>query len=208
MRSSTIVSVLLASGALATPVIDRRVLVTDEVVVTVTDYVTAGEAAAKVAVATPATTSTASSQGANPVAYQAPHAHHHYHQQPPKSAVAVVSTSQQSSSSKPYVAPVPVTTSTSEAQAYSAPTTSASPSPHTTATPSPVQSSASPVSDNNLPTTAVANLDSGSDLYKGIATQHHNIHRQNNSASALTWNDTLASYAETTAKSCVYAHSL
>ena len=203
MRSTTIVSVLLATGALATPLLDRRVLVTKDIVVTVTDYVTVGDVAAKVAVAT-----TASSPRVV-TSKVVTHAHH-YHHQAAKSPVVVVPVPQQSSSSKPYVAPAPAPTTTTSPKAYVPPpqlTTTTSP-PETTDAPSPVKVTSSPSAnnDNTLPTTAVPNLDSGSEIYKGLAAQHHNVHRQNHSVPALTWNDTLASYAETIAKSCVYAH--
>ena len=202
MRSTSILSVLLATGALATPLLDRRVLVTKDVVVTVTDYVTVGDVAAKVAVATPTSSPPAVTSKV------ATHAHH-YHHQAAKSPVVVLPVPQQSSSSKPYVAPAPAPTTTTS-QAYvppPQPTTTTTP-PDTTAAPSPVKVTSSPSvnNDNTLPTTAVPNLDSGSEIYKGLAAQHHNVHRQNHSVPALTWNNTLASYAETIAKSCVYAH--
>lgn len=42
--------------------------------------------------------------------------------------------------------------------------------------------------------------------YQGIVLRHHDLHRANTSANALTWNSTLASIAATTAAKCVYAH--
>jgi hypothetical protein len=59
-----------------------------------------------------------------------------------------------------------------------------------------------------LPSTFVPNLDPTSAIYKGLVLEHHNIHRRNHSAEDLTWDDTLAEYAETTAKTCIWAHSL
>jgi len=44
--------------------------------------------------------------------------------------------------------------------------------------------------------------------YKSSALYHHNVHRFNHSADALTWSDTHASYAAQTAKSCKFAHDL
>lgn len=36
---------------------------------------------------------------------------------------------------------------------------------------------------------------------------HHNVHRSNHSASALTWSDDLANTAQSIAATCVYAHN-
>ncbi|KAK2600785.1 hypothetical protein N8I77_010293 [Diaporthe amygdali] len=40
------------------------------------------------------------------------------------------------------------------------------------------------------------------------AVYHHNIHRTNNSAPAMTWGSSYAGYAATVAKSCKFAHDL
>lgn len=40
------------------------------------------------------------------------------------------------------------------------------------------------------------------------AVYHHNIHRTNNSAPAMTWGSTYAGYAATVAASCKFAHDL
>ena len=61
--------------------------------------------------------------------------------------------------------------------------------------------------DITLPSTFIPNLDPTSSIYKGLTLQHHNIHRRNHSAEDLTWNNTLAGYAETTAKTCIWGHS-
>lgn len=58
------------------------------------------------------------------------------------------------------------------------------------------------------PTTFVPNLDPTSQVYKALVIQHHNIHRRNHSASDLTWSDQMAQYAETTANSCKWGHSM
>lgn len=44
--------------------------------------------------------------------------------------------------------------------------------------------------------------------YPSTSTYHHNIHRANNSAPALSWSDSLASYAAQAAQACVFAHNL
>jgi len=72
----------------------------------------------------------------------------------------------------------------------------------------PQKSNSGPISTNGLPTDYVHNLDPTSDIYKGLAKLHHNIHRANHSTGDLVWNDTLAEYAKETAESCIYGHSL
>ncbi|ROW16446.1 hypothetical protein VPNG_02867 [Cytospora leucostoma] len=44
--------------------------------------------------------------------------------------------------------------------------------------------------------------------FAGTATYHHNVHRTNNSAPSVTYDDTYASYASTVAASCKFAHDL
>ncbi|MCJ1428323.1 hypothetical protein MMC29_006232 [Sticta canariensis] len=62
--------------------------------------------------------------------------------------------------------------------------------------------------DTQPPTTFVPDLDTTSHVYKALVLQHHNIHRRNHSAPDLTWSDEMAQYAETTAKTCKWGHSL
>ncbi|TLS21950.1 uncharacterized protein PpBr36_09491 [Pyricularia pennisetigena] len=47
-----------------------------------------------------------------------------------------------------------------------------------------------------------------SNTFENTAVYHHNIHRENNSASALEWDSTYAGYAEKTGKSCKFEHDL
>ncbi|TAQ88471.1 hypothetical protein B7494_g3186 [Chlorociboria aeruginascens] len=44
--------------------------------------------------------------------------------------------------------------------------------------------------------------------YISSAIFYHNVHRANHSAAAVTWDDTLASYAQGVAQTCVFAHNL
>ncbi|CAK7273143.1 hypothetical protein SEPCBS119000_005493 [Sporothrix epigloea] len=44
--------------------------------------------------------------------------------------------------------------------------------------------------------------------FASTAVYHHNLHRSNHSAPAVSWNTDLASYAATVAASCVFAHNL
>ena len=202
MRTAAVVALLFAAGALATPVLDRRVLVTEEVVVTVTDYVTAG----------------APKASTKPVAVVAAH-HGHYHPYKPKSttkaaapapapakaeAPKAVAPAPKQSSTKVSVAPAPEPTSTSKAAAVVPTSKAAAPSPTTTAAPQAAVAAGS----SDLPKTFVPNLDPSSNIYSGLSVQHHNVHRQNASAPDLTWNDTLAGYAKQTAQTCKWGHSL
>lgn len=201
MRTAAVATFLFAAGVLATPVLDRRVVVTDEVVVTVVDYVTAG-----------------AKPSAHPVPKVSgnhnPHGHYHPYkaQSPPEAAPAPAA------SPKPYVAPAapapkpeapkaaaPAPKKSSTAVAAVEPTKPA-PSPKTTAAPK--EAAAPATGSSNLPTTYVPNLDSSSDIYSGLAVEHHNVHRKNASVPNLTWNDTLAGYAKQTAQTCVWGHSL
>jgi uncharacterized protein YkwD len=44
--------------------------------------------------------------------------------------------------------------------------------------------------------------------YKSTMLYHHNLHRTNHSAPALEWDDTLAKYADNTARGCVFEHDM
>ncbi|CAK7236241.1 hypothetical protein SCUCBS95973_009541 [Sporothrix curviconia] len=44
--------------------------------------------------------------------------------------------------------------------------------------------------------------------FASTAVYHHNLHRSNHSAPAVSWNSDLASYAATVAATCVFAHDL
>ncbi|KAI9870450.1 MAG: hypothetical protein M1830_004239 [Pleopsidium flavum] len=101
-------------------------------------------------------------------------------------------------------------------QYYQAPASSSqAPAPSSKA---PASSSQAPASSSQAPASAPSSSSSaapspspvaestGTD-YNSLALHHHNIHRTNHSADALTWDDNLASYAQQVASSCVYAHN-
>ncbi|KAK7433212.1 hypothetical protein QQZ08_000147 [Neonectria magnoliae] len=44
--------------------------------------------------------------------------------------------------------------------------------------------------------------------YKTVMLNYHNLHRANHSVDALTWDATLAQYAENSAKTCVFEHDM
>ena len=193
MRTSAILCAVLAGGALATPVrkyLEERAIVVDWVTTTTVVWVTEGQT-----VPTPA----AAPQKAA-VAPSPHHAHKHAHAySAPQSPTSTTPTPTPSPTSTSVVsvqqpAETPKTTSTSVA----APPASSQPAP----------SAGSGSGSANAPTGYVDNLDTTSDTYKALVLQHHNIHRANHSADDLVWDDTLASYAEQTAKTCVWGHSL
>ncbi|KAI1184501.1 CAP domain-containing protein [Nemania serpens] len=98
---------------------------------------------------------------------------------------------------------------TDPVQEQSAPTTTAQPVVFVTVTPEPepkptttVEKPApkpSPV--NNTPAPA-------DDSFQSTALYHHNIHRFNHSSPEVTWNEEIAGYAATTAKTCKFAHDM
>ena len=196
MRSANLVSVLFAAGTLATPVLDPRVLVTEHVVVTVTDYVTAGAQP-------PSTSSTLTVAAASPdvkgnYVIVKPHSRHHHKAAAPvvvstPEAVVVAPKSTSTSTSAPAVIPP-----TSSSQAAPAPVTTQAPP----ADPKPAAGS------SDLPKTKVAGLTSEDEVYKGLTLLHHNVHRSNHSVPALEWNQTLADFAKESAKTCVWGHNL
>ena len=71
----------------------------------------------------------------------------------------------------------------------------------------PVAAETSMPSTNGLPLTFQPNIDTESATYQGLVLLNHNIHRANHSVPDLEYNNTLASYAEQIAKTCVYNHS-
>jgi uncharacterized protein YkwD len=90
-----------------------------------------------------------------------------------------------------------------------APTTSTS-TPVVTVTVNPAEVFGAPASTGSSVQAAapsVAPAAQPSDL-ASTAVYHHNIHRANNSAPAMTWGKTYAGYAATVAASCKFAHDL
>lgn len=104
------------------------------------------------------------------------------------------------SSSTPAPAPVAPTTTTPVAVA---PVTT-SVAPVTTSVAAAQSSSGTGAGNGPLPAT----LDSDGTLYQDIVIAHHNVHRANHSAPALTWNATLAQYAKEQAMTCIYSEDL
>ena len=184
---------LCATSAFASP-INRRddfvtdvvvddVVVTDVVMTTVYESEAAPSPAAEPVVNIVTTTTSVPAVVLQPSQEQTPQA--------PPSPPPVPAAAPTQALNKVAVAPEPAVVPSSS-QASSTP-------PASTPTPGPSSSS---------PAGYVANLDAGGSQYQQLALEHHNIHRANHSASALTWNSTLADYAKTTAETCYYDHSL
>ncbi|KAI1635962.1 CAP domain-containing protein [Biscogniauxia mediterranea] len=79
---------------------------------------------------------------------------------------------------------------------YNAQPTTESPSP------SPVSSTSTSAAVDAQPS------EPASDDFAGSAVYHHNIHRANHSAVAVTWDDEIAGYAQLTADTCKFAHDM
>ena len=58
------------------------------------------------------------------------------------------------------------------------------------------------------PTYPAAAVDSQPTDYSSTCTYHHNAHRSNHSAPAVSWSEEYASYAAQSAASCKFAHDL
>lgn len=186
MHASTIICALLAGSTMATPVVKERAYVVDWVVKTITKTYTDGAP-----LPTTSSSSTPALQAVQGVQYAPkPHKHHHHAVAPPPSAPPPPPPSSQPEPPPPAKAPEP-------APEPKAPAPAPAPAPPS-----------EPAPNADLPTKYVANLDTTSDTYKGLVLQHHNIHRSNHSAEDVTWDDQLASYAEQTAKTCVWKHDL
>ena len=199
MRSPAIITALLAAGVVATPVFDRRALVTHEVVVTVTDYVTIGDL--------PSTSSSSTTSAkASPkvkVPVYVPHSHLHHHH--PVVSPSVAPVPEPVTTTPEAVAPSPTSTTKKAYIPPVEPTSTSKAAPKTTT--APVESSAASTNED-LPKTVVAGLTSEDPIYHGLTLLHHNVHRTNHSAAALEWNQTLADFAKTTAQTCVWQHDL
>lgn len=195
MRTSTILTAALAGGALATPVkkwLEERALVVNYVTTTTVVWVTAGQATQPTVAAVPAVAPVVE----NKAAVAAPHrSHGHYHK-----AAQPAPKPEEPTTTAPPPPPPPPSSTPAPAPVKEPETTSTPPAPAA----SPNTNSGSTQAPTNYP----SNLDTASEVYKSLALQHHNIHRANHSADALEWDETLASYAEQTAKTCVWGHDL
>ncbi|OCK91252.1 PR-1-like protein [Cenococcum geophilum 1.58] len=134
---------------------------------------------------------------------------------PSLSAAAAEVTTKPWAGHKHSYAPKPVTSTPAAVPSSAAPVVPASSAAPTY---TPASSSAAPVSsaapttsqtssggNSHVTGTAEGDLTSGPD-YENMVLFHHNIHRANHSADALTWNQTLADSAYALAKFCEFRH--
>ncbi|KAI1432016.1 CAP domain-containing protein [Xylaria sp. CBS 124048] len=85
-------------------------------------------------------------------------------------------------------------------------TVTAGVTPETTQAPTQAPAPATVVSKPSPVVEAVAT--ESSDSFQSEALFHHNIHRSNHSAPAMTWDDQIAGWAAITAAKCVFAHDM
>ncbi|KAK4987789.1 hypothetical protein LTR50_004340 [Elasticomyces elasticus] len=219
MRSSIVLVAAVATGALGTPhMLARRD------VVTVVDYVYATDWVTVTASSDASSSGSASADGTY-------HGRHYtYHSSSvsssssavvvpssssavvvPSSSSAVVvpsSSTQRSSSAAPTV---PTSTRVASTTTSVAPTstsvrsTSTSVAPTTSSTKAAATSAAASSSPVASPTLSAAS--SKPTTYEQIVVAHHNVHRNNHSATDLKWSADLAATAASIAASCVYAHN-
>lgn len=119
-------------------------------------------------------------------------------------------------STRPKPTPTPTPTPTPEPVVETPTPTPTPEAPATTQAPQqavvvtkPVESStpvqAAPTVEQTTAAATVAASPASGD-YKSVVLYHHNVHRTNHSAPALTYDDTLAGYAAQLAKTCVFKH--
>lgn len=234
MRSSAVLSVLLAVGALSSPLVKhglKRDIVEDLTVVTITKYVDVDgktvedvqPAATSVSVTpTSSVAVDAAENGGNNNRYGYGHRKGQGHRHSSDASTTDSPTTQASPTSSSPVnqdvnqdatSTTASTTTSSSTSAYqdapsSTPSTtpSTAPSaPSTTPSTTPSTSSTSTTSAAASTSVAPAPATGGTD-YQSLALDAHNLHRANHSAPALTWSSTLADTAAKIASSCVYAH--
>ncbi|KAH9213982.1 CAP domain-containing protein [Leptodontidium sp. 2 PMI_412] len=182
MRSSTVLALFGATVAVASPVhqaMHKKAYVTDIVTDIVYVTVTAGDLPST---SVPDTTV---------VVKHTVYAHHK-----PKTTAASTSTT-------PPPPPAPTTTliPTYEPVAPAPEPTTYAPAPVVETTPPAVKVEAA---------TSVAAAPAAAQPtdYQSTALYHHDQHRANHTAGKLTWDTTLAGYAQTIAQSCVFAHDM
>ena len=204
MLSSIFLTAALAVGTLAGPIRKRDddcvSTVVDWVDVTVTEYVTEyGYSSLSVAAAEVTTGPWAG--------------HKHSHSPKPVTFTSVAVPSSVASVVPASSASPAYTAAPSSAAPSAAPVSSAAPAytpaPSSTAPVSsaaPATSQASYSGNSHITGTAEGDLTSGAD-YENMVLYHHNVHRANHSADALTWNQTLADSAYALAQSCIFQHN-
>ncbi|KAI0203270.1 CAP domain-containing protein [Astrocystis sublimbata] len=196
MKSSIILAATGAALAFASP-LDKRVLETEVVVEYYTVTVT-GDAAQ----ATP-----------TPTHAKAQHHHKPAQEQPQKQTTVVNKPAPEPTTVEQPVVYVTVTpepepkptTHTPEPIPEPETETQPAPEPSTVIVP-PAKAKTQTVDDT--PAKATNQAASEGDSMQSAALYHHNIHRSNHSSPAMSWNEEIATYAGTTAGTCVFAHDM
>ncbi|KAK3937603.1 putative scp-like extracellular protein [Diplogelasinospora grovesii] len=185
MKSSILLASSAAILAAAGPILlEKRVLTTDLVIEWVTVTVTEGQERATMW--HPVVTSTTPTTSSTPEATAST----------PPVLVAAPAKPEPTTTTAPAVAP----------PAATPPATTESPTTESPAIASPTV----PATAEEAATSAAASspaLASPTD-FASTALYHHNIHRFNHSAPALTWGESYASYAATIAANCVFQHNM
>ncbi|KAJ4419080.1 hypothetical protein N0V85_001177 [Neurospora sp. IMI 360204] len=208
MKSSLI---LAASGALmasASPVLqDRRLHITTKVV---EEWVTVTVTAGDVPVATVNAFKFLQHGPGRPMFSWHPQEASTTTVQPTSQAPAPVPTP---SSSSIVVAAPPPAPETTSSTVIIVPVSSSTQQPAPTTAPAVVAAPPAATSTQQEPATtkvdspAAPSAPSGSD-YASTLLYHHNIHRSNHSAGAMTWGETYAQYAQQAAAGCKFQHDL
>ncbi|CAK7215264.1 hypothetical protein SBRCBS47491_002423 [Sporothrix bragantina] len=197
MKASFALALTGAFLAVASP-IDKRVMHTDYVTDIV--YVT-------VTVDPPAPTTTSTSHSTTTT-------HHTTTTSKPKPKTTSIKTTTTPPPPPPPTTtstPPPAPTTTDAPQAQTITITEGAAAAATTAAVVNQPAAAAPAADTSpaeaQTTTAQAASSQPTD-FGSTAVYHHNLHRSNHSAPAVSWNSDLASYAATVAATCVFAHDL
>ncbi|KAL8773882.1 MAG: hypothetical protein Q9209_001312 [Squamulea sp. 1 TL-2023] len=225
MRTSTVLSVLLAGGALANPVrkhLEERAIVIEHKTVTTVVWVTDGEPTpAPVAAPAAVINNNNDNRKAAVVQNYNPFRHGNTHsgdwaaaqkaaqQKAAKQAAADQKAAEQKAAERKAAEQKAAEQKAAEQQAAAqqaaqqpAPVAEKAPEPKAPEQAAPEQKPQTP----SQPKTAGASGETGTEGYKSAVLEHHNIHRANHSAADLEWDATLAEYAAQVAKSCVYDH--
>ncbi|KAL8656162.1 MAG: hypothetical protein Q9226_002761 [Calogaya cf. arnoldii] len=228
MRPSTVLSVVLAGGALANPVrqfLEERALVVQHTTVTTVVWVTAGQPA-------PTPDAVVVPQQAAVAPNYNPHRHGHGHghgksgdreaakkaaeQQAAQQAAAEQKAAEQKAAEQRAAEEKAAEQKAAEQKAAEQQAAEQKPAEQPATEPAkeqaPKQEAPKEEAPKEKPATSSpaqttgASGETGTDGYKSAVLEHHNIHRSNHSADALQWDDQLAQYAEQVAKSCKYDH--
>ena len=218
MRTSTVLSILLASGALANPVrkqLEERAIVVKHQTVTTVVWVTAGEP-------TPPPAAAVDSNKAAVVQNYKPHRHGHGHSGDRAAAqrAAEQKAAEQKAAEQKAAEQKAADQKAAEQKAAEQKATEEKPAEQPAVQPvvekaseqqAPQQQAPQQQAQEQKPEVKAqstgASGETGTEGYKSAVLEHHNIHRANHSASALEWDDTLADYAAQVAKTCVYDHN-